>query len=76
VAQRWLLIYSEHRRPQAQRTVDTQWRTQSDHEVKAFKMLCRTALACEADAQQALTRFAAGLQTTSLHASTVCPTPR
>jgi len=24
VAQRWVLIYSEHRQPQAQRTVDTQ----------------------------------------------------
>jgi transposase len=76
VAQRWLLIYSEHRQPQAQRTIDTQWRKQSDHAVKAFKTLCRPAFACEADAQQALTRFAAGLQTTFLHASTVCPTPR
>jgi transposase len=75
VAQRWVLLYSEPRQPQAQRTVDTQWRTQSDQEVRAFKRLCRTAFACEADAQQALTSFAAGLQTTVLHASTVCPTP-
>ena len=30
----------------------------SDHEGNAFKKLCRTAFACEADAQQALTRFA------------------
>src|SRR5499425_1445681 len=44
-------------------------------ETKAFKRLCRTAFACEADAQQALTRFAAGLQTTFLHDSTVCPAP-
>ena len=57
VAQRWVLIYSEHRQPQAQRTVDKQWRKQSDQEVKAFKTLCRTAFACEADAQQALTTF-------------------
>jgi transposase len=75
VAQRWVFIYSEHRRAQAQRTVDTQWCTQSDQEVKAFKTLCRTAFACEADAQEALTRFVAGLQTTVLHDSTVCSTP-
>ena len=74
-AQRWVLLYSEQRQPQAQRTVDRQWRQQSDQEVSAFKRLCRTAFACEADAQQALTSFAAGLQTTVLHASPVCPTP-
>ena len=76
VAQRWVLFYSEHRQPQAQRTVDTQWRKQSAQEVSAFKTLCRTAFACAADAQQALTSFGAGLQTTFLHDSTVCPTPR
>jgi transposase len=75
VAQRWGLIYSEHRQPQAQRTVDKQWRKQSDQEAKAFKRLCRTAFACETEAQQALSRFVAGLQTTFLHDSTVCPTP-
>ena len=75
VAQRWVLIYSEPRQPQAQRTVDKQWRKQSDHEVKAFQTLCRTAFACEADAQQALARFAHDLQTTFLSDSTVCPTP-
>jgi transposase len=75
IEQRWVLFYSEHRQPQAQRTVDKQWRKQSDQEVSAFKTLCRTAFACAADAQQALTSFAAGLQTTFLHASTVCPTP-
>jgi transposase len=75
VAPRWVLFYSEHRQPQAQRTVDTPWRQQSAQEVRAFKTLCRTAFACEADAQQALTRFEAGLQTTVLHDSTVCPTP-
>ena len=30
VAQRWVLIYSEHRQPQAQRTVDKQLLQQSD----------------------------------------------
>jgi transposase len=75
VAQRWVLIYSEQRQPQAQHTVDKQWRKQSDQEVKAFKTLCRTAFACKADAQQARTRFVAGLQTTFLSDSLVCPTP-
>jgi transposase len=75
IEQRWVLFYSEHRQPQAQRTVDKQWRKQSDQEVSAFKTLCRTAFACAADAQQALTSFETGLQTTFLHDSTVCPTP-
>jgi transposase len=75
VAQRWSRIYSEQRQPQAQRTVDTQWRPQSDQEVTAFKRLCRTAFACEADAQQALPHCVAGWQTTLLHDSTVRPTP-
>jgi transposase len=76
VAQRWVLIYSEQRQPQAQRTVDTQWRRQSAHEGQAFKKLCRTAFACEADAQQALAHFVHALQATFLHDSTICPTPR
>jgi hypothetical protein len=37
VEQRWLLMDSEPRQPQAQRTVDKQWRQQSDKEVKAFQ---------------------------------------
>jgi transposase len=75
VTQRWVLLYSDHRQAQAQRTVEKQWRKQSDQAVKACKTLCRTAFACGADAQQALTRFVAGLQTTFLHDSAVCPTP-
>jgi transposase len=76
VAQRWVLIHSEPRQPQAQRTVDKQWLKQSADEVKAFKTLCRTAFACEADAHQALTRFAHDVQTTFLSDSTVSPTPQ
>ena len=75
IAQRWGLLYSAQRQPQAQRTVDKPWRQQSDQAVKACKTLCRTACACAADAQQALTRFVAGLQTTLLHDSTVYATP-
>jgi hypothetical protein len=46
---------------------------QSAQEVKAFKKLCSTAFACEADAQQALTTFEQGLQVTGLHEITLCP---
>jgi transposase len=74
VAQRWVLIPSEPRQPQAQRTIDRQWLKQRAHEGKAFKTLCRPALACEADAHQALAHFAHDVQTTFLHDRTVCPT--
>jgi transposase len=75
VAQGWVLLYAAQRQPQAQRTVATQWRQQSDQDGRAFKRLGRTTFACAAEAQQALTSLTAGLQTTVLHASTVCPTP-
>jgi transposase len=75
VPQRWLLVYSEHRRPQAQRMVDKYWRKQRAAEAKAFQQLCRTAYACAADAQHALTTFTHGLPATSLHGGTVHPTP-
>jgi transposase len=76
VPQRWVLIYSEHRRPQAQRTVDKHWLKQSEAEGKAFQKLCHTAFACEADAQQALATFTHGLYTTALHEYHIRPTPR
>jgi transposase len=75
VAQRWLLIASEPRQPQARRTVDKQLLKQSDQDIKAWKKLCSTAFACEADAQQALARFAHGLRATYLHTSTVRAQP-
>jgi transposase len=71
VEQRWLLMYSEPRQPPAQRTVDKQWRRQSDKEVKAFQQLCGTTFACEADARQALGTFEQDLQATFLGSSTV-----
>lgn len=74
--QRWLLIYSAHRQSQAQRTVDKQWRQQSDQEVKGFKKLCSTPFACEADARQALVTFEQALQATFLGTSTVRAQPR
>jgi transposase len=76
VAQRWLLLASEHRYVQAQRTVDKQLRQQRDQESKAFTQLCRTTFACEADAHQALTTFERSLQATFLSTVTVRPTPR
>jgi transposase len=76
VAQRWVLIYSELRQPQAQHTVDKQLRKQSDKEVKALKKLCGTPFACEADARQALVTFAQELQATFLTTSTVRAQPR
>ena len=76
VEQRWVLIYSEARQPQAQRTAGKQLRQQTDKEVKAFKTLCSTAFACEADARQALSAFEQDLQVTFLATSTVRATPR
>jgi transposase len=70
-----VLIYSEPRQPQAQRTVDKQLLKHSEQEVKAFKQLCRTAFACAADAQQALAAFAQGVQATFVVQSTVHPIP-
>jgi len=76
VAQRWVLIYSEPRRAQVQRTVDKQLRRQSDQDVKALKKLCGVTFACEADARQALATFAQDVQATFLGASAVRATPR
>ena len=76
IQQRWVLIYSEPRQPQAQRTVDKQLRKQSDQEVKAWKKLCSTPFACEADARQALAAFERSLQATLVTTSTVRTQPR
>ena len=75
VAPRWGLLSSAPRQPQAQRTVDKQWRTRRDGDVKAFQTLGRTALACEAEAHQALAPWAHDVQATLLHASPLCPPP-
>ena len=70
------MIDSEHRRPQAPRTVDKHWRQQSEAEAKALQKLCRTAFACEADAQQALAALPHGWRTTTLPDSLIRATPR
>jgi transposase len=76
MAQRWVLIYSEPRQPQAQRSVAQQLRKQSTQESKAFQQLCSTPFACEADARQALATFVQDLQGTFLTTSAVRATPR
>jgi transposase len=76
MAQRWLLLYSEPRRAQSQRTVDKQWLKQSERDTKAFQKLGRMSFACEADAQKALLAFAQGLETTTLHQPAVRPIGR
>jgi transposase len=76
VAQRWMLIYSEARQPHVQHTVDKQLSQQSAKETRAFQHLCRTAFACETDAQQALATFQQGLQSTYLHEVSLHPLPR
>ena len=75
VEQRWVLIHAEPRPLQAQRTVDKQLLKHSTQEVKTFKKRCRTAFACEADAQQALGTFAQGVQATFVAQSTLHPIP-
>jgi hypothetical protein len=75
VAQRWVLIYSKHRRSQAQYSVHKQLRKQSEKEAEAFKKLCHATFACEADAQQALATFE-GVQAIALHAFTIRAKPR
>lgn len=76
VAQRWLVIDSEPRHPQAQRTVDKRWLKQSAQEVQAFQHVCRTVFACETDAQQALATFEPSVQSTLVSQVTIQAIPR
>jgi transposase len=71
VQQRWVLIASEHRQAQAQRTVGKQLLKYSNEEVKGFKKLGRIPFAGEADARQALSTVGHGLQATFLSTVTV-----
>jgi transposase len=76
VAQRWGLIDSEPRRPQAPRTIDKRRLHRSTAEVKAVQKLCRTALACAADAPQARRALAQDLPATQVQQVTIHPTSR
>jgi hypothetical protein len=73
---RWGLTYAAPRRPQAQRPTDTDLRRQGTHDLNAFKHLCRTAFACEAEAQQALAACAQSVQAPALAAVALRVRPR
>jgi transposase len=75
VAQRWLLIESQPRRPQARRTVNRRWLKHSEKEVKAFQKLARREFACEADARQALETLKQRLTDTQVQTATIVATP-
>lgn len=75
VEQRWVLLHSEPGQRQAPRTVDKQLLKHREPAVNAFKQLCRTAFACEAEAQQALATLAQGLLATFLAQSTLPSIP-
>lgn len=66
VAQRWSVIDSEARQARVQRTGEKPMHTASTAELQACKKLCRTALACAADAPQALQPFHQHVQATRL----------
>jgi len=70
VGPRWVVMDSEPRRPQAPRTVDNHLLRQGTNALNAFKQLCRTAFAGEADAPQALAAFAHRVHATALAAVT------
>jgi transposase len=74
VAQRWLLMESQPRRPQAQRTVNQRWLKHSEKEVKAFQKQGRREFACEADARHALERFEQRLTYTQVQTATIVVT--
>ncbi len=74
VAQRWLLVESQPRRPQAQRTVNKRWLKHSEKEVKAFQKLGRREFACEADARHALETFEQRLTYTQVQTATIVAT--
>jgi hypothetical protein len=71
-----MLVYSEHRHAQAQRTGDKPLRKQGQREGVAFQKRGRLTVACEADAQQALATVTDGLQAPFLHGVPVRATPR
>jgi hypothetical protein len=56
--------------------VDKDWLQQREAEVKAFQTRCRTAVACVAEAQRALTTVAHGLPAVTVHEGTLSRRPR
>ena len=77
VAQRWMLVYSAHRRPQAQRTVDKHWLTAERGRSQGLSASSAARpLPVPPMPSRPCTTFAHGLQATSLHEGTICATPR
>ena len=75
VEHRWLLSAAEPRQPQARRPVEKPRLKHRNQDRTTWQKRCGTAFACEADAPQALARFAHGVQATSLPPSTVRAQP-
>jgi transposase len=71
-----VLIDSEARQPQAQRTADKPWRQQRDQARKACHPLGHSTFACEADALQALSACEQGWQVTPCAQVTIRPIAR
>ena len=67
---------STPRHPHAQQTGHKPWRKPGDPEVLTGKTLCRTTLACEAEAPPALATLAPRLRAPCLHQATLRPLPR
>lgn len=68
---RWLLVYSDHHRPQALCSGAQSWRKPSGAEAEALQPLCHSAYASAADAQQVPTTVAQALPATFLPEGTV-----
>lgn len=60
IAQRWMLVDSEHRHGQAQRTVAKHLRKHGQRDVAAFQQRSRMPCACAAEAPPALTTWTHG----------------
>jgi hypothetical protein len=73
IEQRWLLIYSEPRCVQVKGTMRTQWLKPSEQETRAFRKLCRTDFACEADAPTAVNTFENKVSALTLHEVAIRP---
>ena len=73
VVPRWALIDAALRQPPAQRTADRPWLKQRDQDRQAGHTRCRTACACEADAQPALRACEQGLPLTPCPQVTIRP---
>lgn len=75
IAQRWLLVESEHARRRAINTVNRQILKESTKETKAFAKLCGQNFVCIPDAKQALLDFQSNLKYILLEETDIVPIP-